>query len=396
MEQSPPKVIPVKDPDEEPDISGLPPIHPHLPQISGHGGGALLLMISPVKTGKCLHFSTLIETKDVGYTEIKNVKIGQYVNSQNGFIRVKNVFNQGIKDCSKITINDNELILTKDHKLETSEGMKALKDIKEEVIITKNGSYHISNKEDNFESGACYDLEVDHQDHTFYSNDISVSNSTIISNLLLNKDFYDAQERFDTTTIISNTIANCVTSRFLKDAFDVYDYYDDNIIDGIIQKQKEFKKKEEQPQICIVCDDCLGSIKREAKLNHLSSRFRHYNIKLLVLSSQKFTGAVSPVIRANATNVIVGSPFPNQKELNRIGEEYGDLFGGQDMWLALYKASTPERYDFIHMSIQDNPPIMYKNFDEVVAIGNKPQIPIDLKNFSVEENNIDNSQKDNV
>ena len=55
---------------------------------------------------------------------------------------------------------------------------------------------------------------------------VRTGKSTIISNLLLGDSemgFYDAQERFHSTTIISNTIANDVTSRFLAKAFDTYD-----------------------------------------------------------------------------------------------------------------------------------------------------------------------------
>jgi len=265
MERSPPKIIPVKDPEEQYlNKNGMPPVHPHLPNIDGFGGGACLLLVSPVKTGK----------------------------------------------------------------------------------------------------------------------------STLISNLLLNSDFYDAQERFDSTHIISNTIANDVTSRFLKDAFDTYDQYNDNIIDGIVERQKSFSK-EEQPEISVIIDDCLGSIKREGRINHLASRFRHFNIKLLVISSQNFR-AVSPIIRQNATNVIVGSPFPNRKELLKVAEEYGDLFGGPEKWMALYRKATPERYNFIHMDLQENPPKMYKNFDELIATGdsameNKKDEEL-LKKETVEEN----------
>ena len=244
-----PKIIPVKDPDQIPNKVGLPPIHPHLPQIEGHGGGACLLMISPVKTGK----------------------------------------------------------------------------------------------------------------------------STIISNLLLNTDFYDGQERFDQVNIISNTIANDVTSRFLSKCFDVYDQYDDSIIEGIVNRQKSFTDKEEQPEIAVVLDDCLGSIRREAKVNHLASRYRHFNIKLLIISSQNFR-AVSPIIRQNATNVIIGSPFPNRKELFKVAEEYGDLFGGPNQWINLYKAATPERYDFVHLDLQSNPPKMYRNFDTLIAEGERSLI----------------------
>ena len=47
MEKAP-QVIPVRPP--TPTKDPHPDVHPHLPQISGAGGGACLLMISPVKT----------------------------------------------------------------------------------------------------------------------------------------------------------------------------------------------------------------------------------------------------------------------------------------------------------------------------------------------------------
>ncbi len=196
---------------------------------------------------------------------------------------------------------------------------------------------------------------------------VKTGKSTIISNLLLNDSFF-GQEFFDDVQIISNTIKNDVTSRFLNKAFNVYDYYDDSIIDGLINRQKGFEK-EEQPETALILDDCLGSIKRESKVNHLCSRYRHYNIKLLVISSQKFKGSVSPVVRANATDVIIGSPFPNQKELLSIAEEYGDLFGGADNWLKHYRMATPNKYDFCYLDLQSNPPLMYSNFEKVVLSG---------------------------
>ena len=235
-----PIVIPVVDPEIIPDKN---PIHAHLPQIAGPGGGALLLLVSPVRTGK----------------------------------------------------------------------------------------------------------------------------SVLINNLLLNDEFYDAQERFDSTTIISNTIANDVTSRFLLKAFETHDSYNDSIIDGIVNSQKKYEK-EDQPEIAVVLDDCLGSIKREARINHLCSRFRHYNIKLLVISSQNFR-MCSPIIRQNATNVIIGSPFPNAKELGKVAEEYGDSFGGAKNWMKIYKLATPEKYCFLHMDLQSNPPLAYRCFETLIAEG---------------------------
>tara|TARA_R110000772_G_scaffold229280_1_gene340135 strand:+ start:1455 stop:2207 length:753 start_codon:yes stop_codon:yes gene_type:complete len=238
-----PRVIPVKDPESV--KTNKPPLHPNLPQVDGFGGGALVLLVSPVRTGK----------------------------------------------------------------------------------------------------------------------------STLISNMLLNDQFYDAQERFDNTTIISNTIANDITSRFLRKAFDTHDHYDDQIVESLVKTQKSYDK-DEQPEIAVVLDDCLGSIRREAKINHLCSRFRHFNIKLLVISSQNFR-ACSPIIRQNATNVIVGSPFPNQKELGKMAEEYGDVFGGGENWLKIYAKATPSRYDFLHMDFQSNPPKAFRNFEELIAEGSK-------------------------
>ena len=91
-------------------------------------------------------------------------------------------------------------------------------------------------------------------------------------------------------------------------------------------------------------------------------------MKLLIISSQNFR-AVSPIIRQNATNVIIGSPFPNQKELAKVGEEFGDLFGGADSFIKIYRKATPNRYDFLYLDLQANPPVAYHNFESVVAVG---------------------------
>lgn len=196
---------------------------------------------------------------------------------------------------------------------------------------------------------------------------IRTGKSTIISNLYLNDNFY-GQDYFDNVHILSPTIHNDDTSRFLLKAFDCYDGYSDQVIQDIIDHQKNFKEKKLMPPISICLDDCLGTIKREAKVNHLASRFRHYNIKLLMISSQKFRH-VSPVIRTNATAVIVGSPFPNQQELDKVFEEYGDSFGGYDNIKKIYKICCPERYNFMFLNLAENPPLAFRNFETLVAKG---------------------------
>jgi hypothetical protein len=350
------KVLKVQDPPKE----KIKPLNPILPQPP-----SLLLMISPIRTGKCLCEWSLVECKD-SLKYIKDVSVGDYVNSVNGFVKVLNVFNQGTKECYKVKIDTKELIITKDHKLQTYRGMKPLEEISSEKIITKNGNHIISNIS-LYGDVRCYDLEIDHPDHTFYCNDISVSNSTIISNLLLNSNFY-GQDYFDKVMCISPTIYNDKTSRFLKKAFDCYDEYSDGLIQELIQTQTSFDDPNDRPDVAVILDDIIGMIRREAYLNHLASRFRHYNIKLLLMSSQNYR-AVSPIIRSNATHMIIGSPFPNNKELGKIAEEMGDQFGGQDNFLRIYHAATPEKYDFLYLRLDCNPPEAWHKFDKLIAYG---------------------------
>ena len=80
---------------------------------------------------------------------------------------------------------------------------------------------------------------------------------------------------------------------------------------------------------------------------------------------------MSNIVWQNTTNLIVGSPFPNRRELNKIAEEFGDVFGGPNQFLKIYALCTPERYDFMHCDLQANPPLAYHCFDYVVAEGDK-------------------------
>ena len=128
----------------------------------------------------CVSNESIINVKDKGNIQIKNVKNGDYVNSKNGFIKVLDYFDNGEKDCFEIiTNNDLKLILTKDHKIETKNGMKALEDINiynQEQILTENGFEYIKTIEYVGKKNTC-DIEVEHEDHTYYCNNISISNS---------------------------------------------------------------------------------------------------------------------------------------------------------------------------------------------------------------------------
>ena len=194
---------------------------------------------------------------------------------------------------------------------------------------------------------------------------VKTGKSTIISNLLLNPNFF--KDQFDIVYIISNTINNDRTSRFLKKEFPETIFDDlsqiDNIINNIITYQDQFPRGK-KPFIAVILDDFLG-IKKSSKINFLSTRARHYNIGLLLFASQLFRG-LDTHIRQNATFAIIGSPNPNEKELLKIAAEFGDRYGGQQKFLDVYKEATNEPYAFLYLDLQSNPSKAYKRFDKLI------------------------------
>lgn len=196
---------------------------------------------------------------------------------------------------------------------------------------------------------------------------VRTGKSTIINNLLLNPNFY--RDRFDIVYIISNTIHNDDTSRFLKEQFKetVWDTYSDDIIQNIINYQQTFSKKD-MPKIAIILDDFVGTVHKKSMIFFLASRFRHYNIGLLLFASQVLKG-VPPIVRANATNVIMGSPNHNGAELEKLAEEYGSMFKGKDNFLRIYNQAAEQRYDFLYLKLDQNPPEAYRKFNQLLYRG---------------------------
>ncbi len=223
---------------------------------------------------------------------------------------------------------------------------------------------------------------------------VKTGKSTLLSNLFLNDNFY-GQDLFDYVKIMSNTISNDITSRYMKEAYDVDDEYDDAIIHGILENQKKYEKSE-QPKIALICDDLLGSVPRSGLLWKLCSRYRHYNIRSLCISSQNYK-MVNNIARQNCQNLIITSPFPNFKEMLKISEEFGDVVGGQKAFLMIYKYATPNRYDFLHMDLQSNPVKCYANFKTLIAEGQTLLFDaggVDLSEFDESANSLKQKVKE--
>jgi len=194
---------------------------------------------------------------------------------------------------------------------------------------------------------------------------VKTGKSSLISNLFLNPAMY--KDQFDLVYVISNTINNDRTSRFLKKEFSetCYDNLEDidKIIQNIMDYQDSFPRGQ-KPFISVVLDDFLG-IKKSAKINHFVTRSRHYNCGLLIFATQVFRG-LSTAVRSNATAVVIGSPNPNEKELMKMAEEYGGAVGGERKFLELYKEATPNPYDFMYIDLQSNPTKVYSTFQKLI------------------------------
>ena len=74
----------------------------------------------------------------------------------------------------------------------------------------------------------------------------------------------------------------------------------------MVERQMSYKKKD-QPEVALILDDILGSLKSGSRVNTLSARFRHYNIKLLLFSTQVFRyvrrTCHQPVLGASIRNI---------------------------------------------------------------------------------------------
>ena len=184
--------------------------------------------------------------------------------------------------------------------------------------------------------------------------------TTLINNLLLNKNFWGGSKNaFDSVYIFSPSIYMDDSCRFLKEHFDCFTSYDDNILSSILKTQEQYEVKD-MPRICIVIDDSVGMIGRSSKLNHFLSRYRHWNCNV-IMSVQSFK-AISPIGRANATDVCLMNGITNSKEWDKILEEYDSMYKGQ--LTSLYRQATAEPYNFLYLKMRANPPEAYHNFQQ--------------------------------
>jgi hypothetical protein len=200
--------------------------------------------------------------------------------------------------------------------------------------------------------------------------------STLLNSLLLRKSFYN--DLFDSMTICSPTIKNDQTSRFLYEKYkgSCFTHYEDEIVDNVVAKQLEKIENKEPTSYCMVLDDFLGQTSKTGRKNNKISfhacRFRHYvepgDPCMIILSTQKFK-ELSPLIRANATGVLISGNVKNRKELDALMDEYADAYGGRTSFMKMFKYVAKEPYNWLYLQLDTGR--AYKNFTEQLYPNNQ-------------------------
>ena len=78
--------------------------------------------------------------------------------------------------------------------------------------------------------------------------------------------------------------------------------------------------------------------------------------------------AVSNMIRSNATDILIYRQQSNL-EMDKLREEYSDL--APKNFQNYYNISQMERYGFLYIDAQENPAKFYKNFEELIGVGDR-------------------------
>ena len=190
--------------------------------------------------------------------------------------------------------------------------------------------------------------------------------SNLVVNLLCSPEMY--KDKFDIVKIISNTLNADPKGKLLSKYFDCEDHYNDEMITSLVESQKQYEDFE-RPSVAVLLDDILTKdFSKNNAVSFLATRFRHYGIGMLLFTTQSFR-AVSGLIRNNATDVIIMKQ-QNKKELEKIKEEYGDMF--PNIFSELYdKAIDDAPYSFLYLDLQTNPATAYLRFEEKIGEGSK-------------------------
>ena len=210
--------------------------------------------------------------------------------------------------------------------------------------------------------------------------------TTLINNLLLNSNFWGRRKNsvsgaFEEVFMFSPSLYLDDSCRFLTEHFNCYTDYDkiDSVLNNIKTQQLSIPK-EKRPRLMLIFDDSVGLIERNGSVNYLATRYRHANSNM-IMSIQSFRAA-SPIMRVNANYLIMMQGIMNEKELEKINDEYGDIY--KQTLLYCYKKYASKKYDFIACDMRSNPPHMYQGFHTEINYKQHVQ-DAKMKNYDLSE-----------
>jgi hypothetical protein len=203
--------------------------------------------------------------------------------------------------------------------------------------------------------------------------------SALIANMLANPAFYNALEYWDWIYYVSPTQSHDNSTRYLTKLENVIQIDDHeelmnldvilkDLMDGQMKRLQEKDPKTGKPlemeRILIVLDDMLGYLTQNESLSNLCTRYRHYNFSIII-TSQSFRKI--PLVIRNCTGHIVFFKLNNEKELEKITEEYGELYHSNFTEIA--RKITETKYNFVYL---DNENLkMYRNFTDLILDASK-------------------------
>ncbi len=176
--------------------------------------------------------------------------------------------------------------------------------------------------------------------------------TNLIVNLLNRKQMY--RKRFDCIILISSTYHIDDMWRKAKGIDEVFEAYDDEIINHIIEEQKnslESHGREKTPNVLLILDDVIDTLpKNSSALNSLSMRLRHYKVTAWI-TSQKFNRLPTTLRNQIQYYILFRAAANNIKERESIAGEVGSMIN-EKAFLKLWESVGPNNYNFMVVAIR--------------------------------------------
>lgn len=197
--------------------------------------------------------------------------------------------------------------------------------------------------------------------------------SNLLVNLLLGENYYGGNPPiFDMIYIVSPTVKIDKSSQpFLREELEdrvvIFDDMDriDSFLADLLAYQESFDIKDPDnlpPSVALVFDDISGFLRRNKQIQHIFTRYRHYNLSLFC-ANQTIRGLPTEV-RSQATSVWLSSCY-SMLEREKISDEWGDLFqqkgdGKESRLEAVWDYCVKNGFNYCYLKLDDIAPRVFK------------------------------------